>query len=216
MNRIQPNPLTPRSQLSYLTRSFVSVLCRNLGRASWRSLVFSRSTHKMAPRATLRQSSLLASSPGPCLRAIETSHACILGCFSHIRLFATPWTVAHQALLSMGFSRQEHQSGLPFPPPGIFPTQGSNSNLFCLLHWQAGSLPPPGKPNIHFQCPIVSSLRLPTLNLPSSQFTQHIFTRSLLCVTSIGFQNQVTGYSETVQALFSPNPIVLGKKWCMD
>ena len=63
---------------------------------------------------------------------------------------------------------------------------------------------------------LVSSLRLPTLNLPSSQFTQHIFTRSLLCVTSIGFQNQVTGYSETVQALFSPNPIVLGKKWCMD
>ena len=63
---------------------------------------------------------------------------------------------------------------------------------------------------------LVSSLRLPTLNLPSSQFTQHIFTRSLLCVTSIGFQNQVTGYSETVQALFSPNPIVLGKKWCVD
>ena len=36
---------------------------------------------------------------------------------SHVPLFATPWTVAHQAPLSMGFSRQEHQSGLPFPPP---------------------------------------------------------------------------------------------------
>ena len=34
-----------------------------------------------------------------------------------VRLFATPWTVAHQALLSMGFSRQEYWSGLPFPSP---------------------------------------------------------------------------------------------------
>ena len=44
----------------------------------------------------------------------------------------------------MRFPRQEYWSGLPFPPPGIFPTQGLNS---CLLHWQAGSLPltPPGK-----------------------------------------------------------------------
>ena len=38
-------------------------------------------------------------------------------------------------------SRQEYWSGLPFPPPGIFPTQGQNSYLFHLLHWQADSLP---------------------------------------------------------------------------
>ena len=38
---------------------------------------------------------------------------------SCVRLFATPWTVAHQAPLSMGFSRQEHWSGLPCPPPGV-------------------------------------------------------------------------------------------------
>ena len=37
---------------------------------------------------------------------------------SHVRLFATPWTVALQVPLSMGFSRQEYWSGLPFPPPG--------------------------------------------------------------------------------------------------
>ena len=36
---------------------------------------------------------------------------------SHVRLFATPWTTAHQALPSLGFSRQEHWSGLPFPSP---------------------------------------------------------------------------------------------------
>ena len=39
--------------------------------------------------------------------------------------FATLWTVAHQAPLSMGFSRQESWSGLPRPPPGDLPTQGS-------------------------------------------------------------------------------------------
>ena len=37
---------------------------------------------------------------------------------SHVWLFATPWAVAHQAPLSMGFSRQEYWSGLPFPSPG--------------------------------------------------------------------------------------------------
>ena len=48
---------------------------------------------------------------------------------SRVQLFATPWTTAYQAPLSMGFSRQEYWSGLPFPSPGIFPTQGLNSGL---------------------------------------------------------------------------------------
>ena len=43
---------------------------------------------------------------------------------SHIQLFVTPWTVAHQAPLSMGFSRQEYWGGLPFPPPGHLPDPG--------------------------------------------------------------------------------------------
>ena len=41
--------------------------------------------------------------------------------FSHVRLFATLRTIASQDLLPMGFSRQEHWSGLPFPPPGDLP-----------------------------------------------------------------------------------------------
>ena len=53
-------------------------------------------------------------------------HAKSLQC---VRLFATLWTVAHQALLSMGFSRQEYWSGLPFPFQGNFPTQGSNPGI---------------------------------------------------------------------------------------
>ena len=58
--------------------------------------------------------------------------------FSCIQLFATLWTVARQAPLLMGFSRQEYSSGLPFSPTVIFPTQGLNSSLLCLLHWLAG------------------------------------------------------------------------------
>ena len=43
---------------------------------------------------------------------------------SHVHLFATPWTVARQAPLSMGFSREEYWSGLPCPPPGDLPDPG--------------------------------------------------------------------------------------------
>ena len=43
---------------------------------------------------------------------------CMLSLFSHVLLFATLGTIAHQACLSMGFSRQEHWSGLSCPPPG--------------------------------------------------------------------------------------------------
>ena len=42
-------------------------------------------------------------------------------CFSHVQPFATPWTIACQTALSMGFYRQDSWSGLPFPPPGNLP-----------------------------------------------------------------------------------------------
>ena len=58
---------------------------------------------------------------------------------------ATPWTLAHQASLSMGFSRQEYWSGLPYPPPGDLPNPEIKPRSPAL---QAHSLPaePPGKP----------------------------------------------------------------------
>ena len=43
----------------------------------------------------------------------------LLSRFSRVRLCATPWMAAHQALLSLGFSRQEHWSGLPLPSPSM-------------------------------------------------------------------------------------------------
>ena len=59
------------------------------------------------------------------------AYAYELSCFSHVQLFATPWTVALQVLLSMEFSRQEHWSGLPCPPPGVFPSKLTCSYYFC-------------------------------------------------------------------------------------
>ena len=75
-----------------------------------------------------------------CLFVLVTSRQCcaVLCCFSCVWLFETQWTVACQAALSMGFCRQEYWSGFPCPPPGIFPTQGSNP---CVMYWWAGSLP---------------------------------------------------------------------------
>ena len=49
---------------------------------------------------------------------------CVLNCFSCVQLFVALCTVARQAPLSMGFSRQEYWSGLPFPPPGDLPDPG--------------------------------------------------------------------------------------------
>ena len=62
----------------------------------------------------------------------------------HVWLFVTLWTVAHQAPLSMGFSRQEYWSGLPSPSPGYLPDPGMDHESPTL---QAGALPcePPGK-----------------------------------------------------------------------
>ena len=49
---------------------------------------------------------------------------CPASMLTHVQLFGTPWTVARQAPLSMGFPRQENWSGLPFPPPGDLPYPG--------------------------------------------------------------------------------------------
>ena len=68
----------------------------------------------------------------------EMSHGCSLEVkvksLSHVQLFSTLWTVAHQAPLSMDFSRQEYWTGLHFMLQGLFPTQRSNPHLLHHLH----------------------------------------------------------------------------------
>ena len=76
--------------------------------------------------------------PGGGTITILALPACILSHVSCVQLFATPWTVARQAPLSMGLSRQERWSGLPCPPPETLPRPGLNLGL---LHWQEVSSP---------------------------------------------------------------------------
>ena len=68
----------------------------------------------------------------------------VMELLSRVQLFVTPWTVAHQAPLSMGFSRQEYWSGLPFPSPGDLPDPGIEPGSPEL--WTGALLSePPGK-----------------------------------------------------------------------
>ena len=64
---------------------------------------------------------------------------------SHVRLFATLWTVAYQASPSMEFSRQEYWSGLPFPSPGDLPDSGIEPTSPSLAG-RFFTTTPPGKP----------------------------------------------------------------------
>ena len=91
---------------------------------------------------------------------------------SHVQLFATPWTVAHQAPPSMEFSRQEYWSGLPFPSPGDLPDPGIEPRSPSL---QADTLPsePPGNPLK--SCNIIQSLHF------------HVWLHSHYCKWNIEF-----------------------------
>ena len=62
----------------------------------------------------------------------------MLSCFSCVQLSVTPWTIAHQAPLSMGFSRQEYWSGLPCPPPVDLPNPGIEPTSFMFLALAGG------------------------------------------------------------------------------
>ena len=99
----------------------------------------------------------------------------------------TPWTVAHQAPLSMGFSRQEYWSGLPFPSPGDLPNLGREPRSLAL---QADSLPsePPGKPR--------ASCQMLALEFDSRK-----------CISIKSFQFFLSSSVNTVSILFDTNCI---------
>ena len=73
--------------------------------------------------------------------ACSSGNNCVLYMLHYILLFAIPWTVAHQAPLSTGFSSQEYWHGLPFPPPGDLPDAGIKVVSLASLALQADSLP---------------------------------------------------------------------------
>ena len=69
---------------------------------------------------------------------------------SRVRLFATPWTVAHQVPLSMGFSRQEYWSGLPFPSPGESSQPRHGIHVSCMDRQILYQLSHKGSPYINY------------------------------------------------------------------
>ena len=83
-----------------------------------------------------------------CVCMCAPTPAGALSHFSHVQLFGTLRTVAHQGLLSREFSRQEYRSGLPYPSPDDLLDPEMEQVGLYLLHWQMGCLPliPPGKP----------------------------------------------------------------------
>ena len=86
----------------------------------------------------------------------------MLSRFIHVHLLVIPWTVAHQAPLSMGFSRQEYWSGLPCPPPGDLPNQRIEPMSPAL---QADSFlsEPAGKPESFLEVEIILTLYLQSI-----------------------------------------------------
>ena len=110
----------------------------------------------------------------------------VLSC---VQLFATPWTVPHQAPLPMDFPGKNTGVGCHFVLQGIFPNQGSNSHLLCLLHCRQildhcvlqGNLPDPGIElmfthiscvSLHWQA---DSLPLAPPGKPGSQLPQSLY-----------------------------------------
>ena len=88
------------------------------------SFAVSRSLLKLMPIELVMPSSHLVLCR-PCLLPPSIFPSMGAQSLSHVQLFATPWTVACQALLSMGFSRQEDWSWLPFPSLGDLPNPGT-------------------------------------------------------------------------------------------
>ena len=97
----------------------------------------------------------------------------MLSRFSHVQLFTILWTIACQAPLSMGFSRQEYWSGLPCPPPGDLPHPGTEPSLLRRLHWQVNSLPlaPPGKLKYFQLYLLIFHSKIYSLSLGNSNLT---------------------------------------------
>ena len=114
---------------------------------------------------------------------------------------ATPWTVAHQAPLSVGFPRQEYCSGLPFPSPGNLPNPGMEhtSPVSPALEGRFFTIEPPGKPpSQHHQ----GGISLRTL-------------RYLLCIISLHHPPLREAATRAAIPSFqlSPETYLLGKKF---
>ena len=102
--------------------------------------------------------------------------------FSNIRLFVASWTVAYQPPLSMEFSRQEHWSGFPCPPPGDLPDPGiePRSPVSPALAGGFFTVEPPGKPLSQLRWLQTHEIDIGAIHRDYSDVTSSIFT--CMCV----------------------------------
>ena len=127
----------------------------------------------LCPPSPDTQSSLL-------LTANNLWSACLL---SRVRLFATPWTVACQAPLSVGFPRQEYWSGLPFPSPGDLPDPGIKPRLSCISCI--------GRQILYYCSTWVPNLWSTTLHSESPRITWIVTTPGRLLPGSLGLNGHI-------------------------
>ena len=139
---------------------------------------------------------------------------CLLSHFSRFPLFVTLWAVAHQAPLSMGFSRQEYWSGLPCPPPGDLPNPGIKPRCAAL---QVDSLlsEPQWKPKNTG----VGSLSLLWGNFPTQESNQGILNcRQILYQLNHQPKNTAVGTLSLLHIIFltqEPNWDLLHCWWIL-
>ena len=146
-----------------------------------------------SPWSLLQEPSWAPTRPGSSPLCSKTSHIWLAPSPDHVRVRTqpqsgvqlwTPWTVAHQAPLSMGFSRQEHWGGMPFPPPGDLPdpraepaspsSPASASRLFTI---ESPGKPQDGVLSLHCNYPCVQ------VCLPHQ--TEHLFTVAFLALSTM-------------------------------
>ena len=127
---------------------------------------------------------------------------------NHVQLFTTPWTVARQALLSMGFPRLEYWNGLPFPSPGDLPNSGIELTSLMAPALAGGffTTVPPGMFRCSINCCCSVAKLCPTLGGPMDHRTPGFPVLHYLPEFS---QTHVCGVSDTIHLshlLSSPSP----------
>ena len=122
---------------------------------------------------------------------------------SRVRLFATPWAIAHQAPPSMGFSRQEYWSGLPFPSPGDLPNPGVKPGSPALQTDALPSEPPVKFSSVAQSCPTLCDPM--NCSTPSLPVYHHLLEFTQTHVRRVGDAIQPSHHLSS-PSLPAPNP----------
>ena len=144
----EKKPTLPQQPQRQPEHSHTSKECRQGSSRDSSKLGLSRTATWPQPRFRITARSW--ASPFPSLNfsvPVCKTGLCCAKTLSHVRVFTTPWTVAHQAPLSLGFSRQEYWSGLLCPPPGDLPVPAIKPSVSYVSCTGRRFLPlaPPGK-----------------------------------------------------------------------